>query len=82
MPHPYGPTRLIVDVLKAPDATTLTLDCGHRVSANQIYSYKVGDGRHCWMCRDDAERRLLASAAPEIRADLAFAMGIDCEDDS
>jgi hypothetical protein len=48
-----GPQRLIVQVETDPNGglTTLHLDCGHAVKANQIYSYRVGDKARCMACK-------------------------------
>lgn len=47
---PRGPIRKIVSVDAQPEATYLTLDCGHINPHNQIYMYWVGHECRCFAC--------------------------------
>lgn len=46
-----GPKRQVVSVNCQPEATYVTLSCGHVENCNQIYHYPVGSDLSCFGCR-------------------------------
>ncbi len=45
----------ITEVERRPDGTIVTLDCGHVVILNPIFTYTVGARTRCFLCDQHGE---------------------------